>query len=50
MSRKVRYPATGVTEAPAGSAMRIRTLVRCSAADLAVLEVVGRYTALGGMR
>jgi hypothetical protein len=43
MSRKVRYRVTGVTEAPAGSAMRIRTRVCCSAADLAVLEALARY-------
>jgi hypothetical protein len=43
MSRKVRYPVTGVTEAPAGSAMRIRARFRCSAADAAVLEALARY-------
>jgi hypothetical protein len=43
MSRKVRYPVTGVTEAPGRSAMRIRTRIRCSAMDMAVLVALARY-------
>ena len=43
MSRKVRYPVTSVTEAPAGSAMRIRTRVRCSPADMVVVEALARH-------
>lgn len=43
MSRKVRYPVTGVVQAPTAAAMRIRTRIRCSATDMAVLRALARH-------
>ena len=42
MSRRVRYPVTGVTEAPAPATLRIRTRIRCPATDVAVLGALAR--------
>jgi hypothetical protein len=43
MSRKVRYPVTGVVQASTAAAMRIRTRIRCSATDMAVLSALARH-------
>jgi hypothetical protein len=43
MSRKVRYPVTGVSEAPVGATLRIRTRIRYSAADMVVLVALARH-------
>jgi hypothetical protein len=44
MSRsRVRYPAKGITEAPRVTTVRIRTRLRCSERDLAVVEAMGEH-------
>jgi len=40
---RIRYPVTGVTEAPWGSALRIRTRLRCSERDLLAVEAMSEH-------
>ncbi len=45
MTRRLRHPVAGTEEAPAATSMSMRTRLRVSAADQAVINSLGRQLA-----